>query len=270
MSINASWLRMFLLMRERLHFAPGSALAFGVQDVMFDHDTAAALLAAQCIYFEPVPQDERMFSNSRNQQQFNKYKYMHVKDLFRMFGFASLETLDAFDNDKPDLLWDLSKPIPEKWQQRYDFLFDIGTMEHTSDIFQALENAANFVKVGGWMSLFLPMVSPIPTCMYHPNPPFYFDILSANGFKDFTAWVNFMPAHDLHSDIPSTWLSYEYNDNPKIWQEGYWTAMMFWARKREHVGEFQPVLQGYYKDWHSGAFGKRESPQQNLREVIRT
>jgi hypothetical protein len=254
MSINASWLRQFLEMGQRHGFAGGAALALGVQDVMFNHETAEALLQERCVPLTSVPAESRTYSLSRNQRQFttNSRHYMALKDLFHMLGYESLQTLDAFENDKPDHLWDLSTPIPSSWHQRYDLLFDIGVLEHTSDIFQALENAANLVKVGGWMVLYLPMVSPINTCMYHPNPPFYFDILAGNGFERFDAWINWMPDWDQRNDVRTIWLNFKYNDDVYIWRPRFYTIMLFIAQKREHVGSFKPVLQNFYKEWFAG------------------
>jgi hypothetical protein len=254
MSINASWLRMFIEMARRYGLPAGDTLALGVQDVMFDHETGAALLKERGMAVKTLAVDERTYALSRNQRQFtqNPKHYMGVKDLFKMMGHKSLDTLDAFEMDGPDLLWDLTKPIPKKWHNKYDLLFDIGVLEHTSDIFQALENAANLVKIGGWIVLYLPMVSPINTCMYHPNPPFYYDILAANGFHNMDGWINWMPDWDQQNDIRTIWLNFKYNDDVYIWQPRFYTVMLFVAQKREHIGEFHPVLQNFYKEWFAG------------------
>jgi hypothetical protein len=254
MSINASWLRMFIEMGRRYRFPAGDAIALGVQDVMFTHATGTGLLQERGIAVEPPASNERTYALSRNQRQFTQdpQHYMGVKDLFKMMGYKSLVTLDAFENDGPDLLWDLCRPIPREWHNKYDLLFDIGVMEHTSDIFQSLENVANLVKVGGWIMLYLPMVSPINTCMYHPNPPFYYDILAANGFHNMDGWINWMPDWDQQNDIRTIWLNFKYNDDVYIWQPRFYTVMLFVAQKRQHVGEFRPVLQNFYKEWFAG------------------
>jgi hypothetical protein len=254
MSVNASWLRMFLEMRRRHGFMMGDVLALGVQDVMFTHATARELLAERKAQIVDIPEDECTYALSRNQRQFTQdpRHYMSIKDLYRMMGYRSLQTLDAFENDQPDLLWDLSRPVPEDWHNRYDLVFDIGVLEHTADIFQSLENVANLVKPGGWILLYLPMVSPINSCLYHPNPPFYFDILSGNGFTTFDAWINWMPDWDQQNDIRTVWLNYKYNDDVYIWRPRYYTIMCFIGRKGRHVGSFQPVLQNFYKEWHGG------------------
>ncbi len=254
MSVNASWLRMFVEMSRRHGLRGGDALALGVQDVMFTHAVAEDLFRERQVSFTTLPLSERAFHLSRNQRQFTKdpRHYMSIKDLYTMMGYRSLETLDAFENDGPDLLWDLCHPISKAWHNKYDLVFDIGVLEHTCNIFQALENVANLVMPGGWIILYLPMVSPINSCMYHPNPPFYFDILSGNGFHNFDAWINWMPDWDQQNDIRTIWLNYQYNDDVYIWRQRFFTVMWFMAQKREHVGTFRTVLQNFYKEWHAG------------------
>lgn len=254
MSVNASWLRMFAEMRRRHGIPSGDVLALGVQDVMFTHATAKELLLERKLECSEIPEKQRTYALSRNQQQFTKdpKHYMGIKDLYKMMGYSSLETLDAFKNDGPDLLWDLSRPIPKEWHNKYDLVFDIGVLEHTADIFQSLENVCNLTKPGGWILLYLPMVSPINSCLYHPNPPFYFDILAGNGFHNFDAWINWMPDWDQQNDLRTIWLNYKYNDDVYIWRPRYYTVMFFLGQKREHIGEFQPVLQNFYKEWHGG------------------
>jgi hypothetical protein len=88
--------------------------------------------------------------------------------------------------------------------------------------------------------------------MYHPNPPFYFDILAGNGFHNFDAWINWMPDWDQQNDIRTIWLNFRYNDDVNVMRSRFYTIMCFIAQKSEHVGRFKPILQNYYKEWHAG------------------
>lgn len=254
MSVNASWFRMFLEMQRRCDFAKGDVLALGVQDVMFPHDEGAALMSERKVDYRVLDGSGRTYHLSRNQMQFTSdpRHYMDVKDLFSMLGYKSLTTLDAFENDGPDIQWNLCDRIPETMHNKFDLLFDIGVLEHTADIFQSLENVGNLVKPGGWIILYLPMVSPINTCMYHPNPPFYFDNLAQNGFGNFISWINWMPDWDQQTDIRTVWLNYQYNDDVYIWRPRYYTIMWFMAQKLEYKKTFKPALQNFYKEWHAG------------------
>jgi hypothetical protein len=128
-----------------------------------------------------------MLSKSQQQWTSNPRHFMDTKDLFRMMGFTRALTLDAFAHENPDILCDLNEPLSEGYKQKCDLLIDIGVIEHTSNGFQALENAGNLLRTGGHLISFTPLFFPIQTAMFHPNPPFYYDILSANGFGNFTS-----------------------------------------------------------------------------------
>jgi len=256
---------MFHEMRRRHDIHLNETLCLGVQDVMFTHGQAQEICADRKVSFMPLPREERRYSLSRNQKQLTSdpAHYMTVHDLFRMIG-GQVTTLDAFPQPGLDVHWDLCVPVPDSMHQKYDLLFDIGCLEHTADIFQALENVGNCVKVGGWLVLYLPLVSPINTCMYHPNPPFYFDILAGNGFHNFDAWINWMPDWDPLNDIKTIWLNFKYNDDVFVWKDRYYTVMKFLAQKREHVGIFRPVLQNYYQEWFSGKKLLAQTSEKNL------
>lgn len=254
MSINASWLRLFLEMRKRYGFH-GSVVIWGVQDVNMNHTEAAKVLWERTCSCADIPQLERNYMLSKSQRQWTSdpQRFMHTKDLFRMMEFTRTLTLDAFPHEHPDIVWDLNQPLPEQYKQKFDLLIDIGVIEHTTNGFQALENAGSLLTVGGHLVSFTPLLFQIQTAVFHPNPPFYYDILSANGFGNFTSYVNWIPDWDQHTDIRTIWLSYEYNDAVTIFREHYYTALFVVAQKMEHVDKFRTVMQNYYVKWHNEA-----------------
>jgi SAM-dependent methyltransferase len=254
MSVNASWLRMFLEMHKQYRFR-GNVVIWGVQDVHMNHDEAAELMRERGVPYVDIPESERGFMLSKNQQQWTSdpRRFMATKDLFRMMGFTSTKTLDAFPDDKPDILCDLSQPLPEEYKHKFDLLIDIGVIEHTSNGFQALENAGNLLKVGGHFVSLTPLISPIQAAIFHPNPPFYYDILSANGFDNFKSYITWMPDWDQHTDIRAIWLEYQYDDAVSIFRPHYYTSFFVVTRKTRHVNKFRTVLQNYYIKWHNEA-----------------
>lgn len=93
MSVNASWLRMFVEMKRRCGFILDNVLALGVQDVMFTHDTAEVLLRERGTEYGAIPITDRTYHLSRNQRQFTNdpRHYMGVQDLFQMMGGRVVE-----------------------------------------------------------------------------------------------------------------------------------------------------------------------------------
>ena len=64
-------------------------------------------------------------------------------------GFGRVETMDFSDYEGAQHLADLSKPLAKKFHNRFDFIFDGGTLEHVFDIPQAFRNVFNMLKPGG-------------------------------------------------------------------------------------------------------------------------
>lgn len=75
--------------------------------------------------------------------------------LFRGLGFGEIQTLDAsdyeFDRDHGGLVCDLNYPVPESLHNRFDFIFDGGTLEHVFNVPQALANVFVMLKTEGRM-----------------------------------------------------------------------------------------------------------------------
>jgi SAM-dependent methyltransferase len=73
--------------------------------------------------------------------------YPRGRDWFRQFVGDEYDELDLADGDlKLDLngdLWELS--------QRYESVFNLGTLEHCWDVHRAWGNTLRAVKVGGWL-----------------------------------------------------------------------------------------------------------------------
>lgn len=69
--------------------------------------------------------------------------------LFRNLGLGEMESLDRSDYEGATLTWDLNRPVPEEWHQRYSFIFDGGTLEHVFNMPQALRNVWDMLEVGG-------------------------------------------------------------------------------------------------------------------------
>jgi SAM-dependent methyltransferase len=86
-------------------------------------------------------------------------KDLSVKDIFDASGYAELplekiglgkvETMDFSDYEGAQHLADLSKPLAKKFHNRFDFVFDGGTLEHVFDIPQAFRNIFAMLKPGG-------------------------------------------------------------------------------------------------------------------------
>lgn len=69
--------------------------------------------------------------------------------LFSMLGFGDVETLDFSDYEGAAVLHDLNQKPPRALHNKFDFIFDGGTVEHVFNVPVALEGIYKMLKPGG-------------------------------------------------------------------------------------------------------------------------
>lgn len=67
--------------------------------------------------------------------------------MFKRLGFVVVDTLSIDKEENPTILLDLNKEI--EIENRYDYVFDIGTLEHCFNLPMALFNTKKLTKKGG-------------------------------------------------------------------------------------------------------------------------
>lgn len=101
--------------------------------------------------------------------------------LFETFG-VSLDVYDITDERGCEIVIDLNYPLPANACGQYDYVLDVGTLEHCFNIAQALVNMACLLKVGGVIFHENPF-----NCgnhgFYNVNPTLFHDFYTDNGFE---------------------------------------------------------------------------------------
>ena len=106
-----------------------------------------------------------------------------IPDAFSVFKKLGAE-LDVFDIVKErdcEIPYDLNEPQCA-WDFRYDFVLDVGTLEHCFNIGQAALNMVSLLKVGGIIFHENPF-NWGNHGFYNMNPTWYADFYSQRGFK---------------------------------------------------------------------------------------
>jgi len=78
-----------------------------------------------------------------------EFRFKDLKRLITSKGIKNILTLDLFDV-RADLRYDLNLPVPEFEHNKYNLVFDIGTLEHIFDTRQTIENCLRMIKKGGF------------------------------------------------------------------------------------------------------------------------
>lgn len=89
----------------------------------------------------------------RNGHEGRRFDYLqedgYCETLMEKLGLGQIEAMDFSDYEGATHIHDLNKPVPETLWNRFDFIFDGGTIEHVFNVPMALENVFRMLKPGG-------------------------------------------------------------------------------------------------------------------------
>jgi SAM-dependent methyltransferase len=104
--------------------------------------------------------------------------------LFKYFGAKEVQSLDMSDHENATVIFDLnSLDLPGKLYEKFDVVYDGGTIEHVFNIVNAFKNIANMVRKGGIIIHHTPANNYTNHGFYQPSPTLFKDFYEANGFK---------------------------------------------------------------------------------------
>lgn len=156
---------------------------------------------------------------TNNNSWHNKpYPLPETVDLFSKMGF-SLKCVDIVASRDIEEIVDLNYPCD---LGQYGLVLDCGTTEHCFNIGQALINAANAVKEGGYI-FHTPPVSMLNHGFYNLNPTLFYDFYTQNGWdikfisgEVNNKWFNVeaVARHTVQSEASLMILAQRLNSNP--------------------------------------------------------
>lgn len=103
------------------------------------------------------------------------------EDIYKIMGASSYTDIDLFG--KPKFKMDLAQPLPAMMRGMYDFVCDLGTIEHVIDPLQALENVVFSLKKSGTVFLFNPAKISLNHGYYTLQPQLFSDFFRNKGFN---------------------------------------------------------------------------------------
>lgn len=92
------------------------------------------------------PEDARLVSLSPG-PEYVRLSQLLTARVFRELGYEEYAELDIAD--RADLMVDLNYPIAPELADRFDLIWDVGTVEHVMNVCQAVENLVAMTRVGG-------------------------------------------------------------------------------------------------------------------------
>lgn len=154
----------------------GNILQIGKQDIYYNLETINQIAKSINYDLNQISSTDIKLSN--------KYKdCITDTTFFKLMGFNSVASLDVSDYEEADIIWDMNKPIPEEYYEKFDTIYDGGTCEHVFNTGIFLENICRMVKNGGTIIHELPVSGLIDHGFYSFSPTLFYDYYTANGFK---------------------------------------------------------------------------------------
>jgi hypothetical protein len=109
---------------------------------------------------------------------------LHAEPLFRVLGARTVAALDISDFEGAEFVHDLNLPIAPALRERFDVVYDGGTLEHIFHFPTALKNCMEMVRVGGRLFIHTGANNWCGHGFYQVSPELFFTALSPeNGFE---------------------------------------------------------------------------------------
>lgn len=107
----------------------------------------AVTIGRQEIHIYSSTVDYLLERNSLSHLKDREYSGFCEPLLHDLFGFESIDSIDYSDYEGASILHNMNTPIPSDFT--YDFVLELGTIEHIFNIPQVCENIINLLNVGG-------------------------------------------------------------------------------------------------------------------------
>jgi len=174
----------------------------------------------------------------------NKQK-LSQKLFFSTIGFEKVSTLDVDDYEGANIIFDLNKDeTPNNLKNKYDFIYDGGTLEHVFNLSNALKHLTKMTKNRGVVFHSNPCNGYIDHGFFQISPTLYFDYYLSNKYKILYAGIidksigrkTFPVRQDLYRTLD---VDFGVKYTPK-------GILNFCAQKQNKIDQITTPQQGFY------------------------
>jgi len=173
-----------------------------------------------------ISPDAKILVKSFANQQASKSRFdatSSKKQFWHNLGFDFVSSLDNSDYEGAEIVWDLNLPLNDSFVERFDVVFDGGTMEHVFNTKQVLENIGKLLKIGGLAIHEVPSSNSVNHGFYSFSPILFQDYYSKLDYEIIEIMLVVKKRHkakiyqysprDRNTEIPENWG----NKNVSVW-----------------------------------------------------
>jgi hypothetical protein len=122
----------------------------------------------------------------------------YCEPVLMQLGAKVVDSIDASDYEHATVVVDMNKPTPAELNEKYDLVFDGGTLEHVFHVPQAFANAMSLPKSGGSLIIHTMANNWCGHGFYQFSPELFYRVLSPeNGYR-----IVRMVAHASYEQAP--------------------------------------------------------------------
>lgn len=252
-----------IAMQQPFYPISGDVLILGQQMIYATENEVRKIFASHGIDLNILPQE----FDSKSKIQGSDKQHINVKALFKMLGANNVFVLDISDFEGADIILDLNVLAPIELHNRFDVIFDSGTLEHVFDVPTALTSIVRMLKPRGIVALGCVSSNAIDHGFYSFSPTLFYDYFSAQDFTNLSTFVCEASVHNLYLRSKV----YKYigvgGQFPIISKRTLETH--FWASKNKNTELIIKPMQTLYKNtWETSAEAKKPA-YSRLKKIIK-
>jgi hypothetical protein len=169
-----------LLSEQRARPFQGSVLQLGRQAVLFSERELSSWASHEGVKVATANGASRRTDLNGERP---KNKPMSDEEFFRFLGFDGVFSCDVSTYENPSMILDLNVPVPSDLHNRFDVIYDGGTMEHVFNVPAVLANIHVMLKRGGRVVHVSPASNMVDHGFYCFSPTFFADYYKANQYQ---------------------------------------------------------------------------------------
>lgn len=162
----------------------GSIMQLGRQDMYFSYESLQEQASQEGIALRPLQRiTKRANPYYRDIDAIDDVSYFHS------LGFDTVHSIDASGFEESTYVHDMNRPVPASLHNRYEVIFDGGTIEHIFHVPNVLENIHSMLKEGGKIIHYTPVHNFVDHGFYGFSPCFFHDYYAANRYELGTCYL---------------------------------------------------------------------------------
>jgi len=119
------------------------------------------------------------------------YENKFIENLLQFVGAKKIDSFDFSGYERATFLHDMNEPVSDEYKNKYDVVFDGGSLEHIFNFPCAIKNYMEMLKIGGFLVQITVCNNFSGHGFYQFSPELFFRIFNKNnGFKIRTLYID--------------------------------------------------------------------------------